>query len=224
MVRNNKNKQMTNASLPLANPVTSKRRKRNRVLAVRVPRGLPSYYPNAPGDQITFDFKVTEVIEVAASSSNATALLVLGVGSTTTGISYLSTRSALFGANVQCYTRFMVSNLTVEMRATGVGGTANTFIAASYIPSTTSLDGVPAGLHEVSQSMHYAESALGTVGRFSVKPAEYYNDWRIVGNADDNDKQCGLIQIYGAAGITSSAVTAGVMTITGTVHMCGLRF
>lgn len=224
MVRNNKNKRMTVATLPLAGALQVKRSRRNRVVNLRIPRGLPNYYPNAPGDQITFDFKMTEIIEVPASTATATAILVLGVGTASTGISYLNNRSALFSANSQCYTKFMVSNLTVELRATGVGGTANTFVAASYIPSNTSMDGAPSGLNELSQSINYAESALGTVGRFNVKPCEYFNDWRTMSNADDNDKQCGLIQFYGSAGITSSGVSAGVMTISGTVHMCGLRF
>lgn len=190
-----------------------------------IPRSsLPSYYPNAPGDQIKYNFKLTNVIEVAQSSSNAVGLIVLGVGNNTGSITYLSNISTLFGATAQCYTRFMISDLKVELRATGVGGNANTFVAASYLPSTTSLESAPVSLAEVGQAIHYAESALGTVGRFNVRPCEYYNDWRIVGNADDNDKQAGLIQFYGSAATTSTAVTAGVLTVSGTVHMCGLRF
>jgi hypothetical protein len=184
---------------------------------------LPSHYPNAPGDQVTFNFKVTELVEVPAGSYTASAILVLGVGAPSPGIAYLSSRSTLFNANVQCFTRFMLSDLTVELRATGVGGTANTFVAASYLPSSTSLDTTPVDLHEISQAIHYTESSLGTIGRFKVNPCEYYNDWRIVGNADDNDKQAGMIQFYGSGGVSSSAFTAGVMTISGTVHMCGLR-
>jgi len=208
--------------LPVATLVKSRRR-RKRVNGYVVPRGLPSYFPNAPGDQATIDFKFTNIIEVAASAVSSSGILYLGVGSSSPGLTYLSNYSALFAANAGCYTRFMVEALDVELRATGVGGNANTFVAASYIPTTSSLDGIPSSLSEVSQAIHYCESALGTIGHFKVRPCDYYNDWRIINNADDNDKQCGAIQFYGSGSNTSSAVTAGVLTVSGRIHFCGLR-
>lgn len=225
---NSQNNQRYNsklAGMPVAMKVSRRRRTRKprSGYVTTVSRGLPTHYPNAPGDQATFNFKTTVIIPIAASTSSTTGLIALGSGSAAGSISFLTQYSTLFAANVQCYTRFMVESLTVELRATGVGGSANTFVAASYLPSSTSLDAVPTDLNEVAQSNNYTESALGTTGRFTVRPCDYYNDWRMVNNADDNDKQCGLIQFYGSGSTTSSGVSAGVMTISGRIHFCGLR-
>lgn len=213
-----------NATKNTSNKMLTKRTRRARRLRDElVYRGLPTSYPNAPGDQARINFKTTSLIGIAPATSITTGLIVLGQGTSVTGITYLNSVSALFAANIGCYSKYMVESLTVELRATGVGGSANTFVAASYIPSNTSHDAVPTNLSEVSQSNNYAESALGTVGKFTVRPCEYYNDWRNTNNADDADQQAGLIQIYGSGSSSSAGETAGVITISGVVHFCGLR-
>lgn len=185
---------------------------------------MPSRFPDAPGDQATINFKSTLLVLVPASAATVIDLLVLGVGATgVPGVEYLSSASALFSANAQCYTKWMLEQFTVEVRATGVGGEANTFVAASYLPSNTSQDGIPSSLSELSQAIHYTESSLGTVGRFTVRPCQYFNDWKMVDNGDPNDKQCGLLQLYGSGKFGSASFTAGVVTISGIVHFCGLR-
>jgi len=185
--------------------------------------GLPTHYPSAPGDQARMNFTTAAILTIPAGDFIRGELIALGQGTSTTTLTYLSGMSALFNANIQCYSRFMVESLEVEVRATGVGGTANTFIAASYIPSHTSLDAVPSSLNELAQSNHYAESSLGTIGNFRVRPCDYFNDWRSAAGAADSEKQAGLIQIYGSGPGTSSAVTAGVITVRGVIHFCGLR-
>jgi len=185
--------------------------------------GLPSRYPSAPGDQARMNFNTAAILTIPSGDFIRGELFVLGQGTTTPTLTFLSGLSQLFNANAQCYTRFMVESLEVEVRATGVGGTANTFIAASYIPSHTSLDAPPTTLNELAQSNHYAESSLGTVGGFRVRPCEYFNDWRSVSGSVDSEKQAGLIQIYGSGPATSGAISAGVVTVRGVVHFCGLR-
>lgn len=186
-------------------------------------KGLPNRFPSAPGDQSTINFKFTSLVTIPPATFTARNMIVLGVGTGGSGVDYLSELSLLFNANSQCYTRWMMENLTVEVRATGIGGQANTFIASSYIPSNTGQDTVPASLSEVSQAIHYAESSLGTVGRYTVKPCEYFNDWKAVDNTDAVDKQCGLVQLYGSGGAGPVEITAGVVTVSGTIHFCGLR-
>lgn len=199
------------------------RRKLPNGYITMVPRGLPSRFPSAPGDQTSINFKSTILVTVPSGSGTVGDLLVMGVGTGVPNVAYLSEVSQLFAANIQCYSRWMIEKLTVQLRATGVGGSANTFVAASYIPSNTSQDAVPTSLSEVSQAINYAESALGTVGQFTTKPCDYYNDWRMSDNGDPNDKQAGLIQIYGSGPGGSSSVTAGVLTVSGVIHFCGLR-
>jgi len=182
---------------------------------------IPSRYPRAVGDTFSMPFKFTNVLETT-SGTPTTKLLVLGQGTSTGSYIFLNDTCAQFSAGVGFTTRWVLTDLKVEVRATGVGGSANTFIAASYIPSNSSLDNPPTGLGEVSNSAHYAESSLGTIGSFEVKPTEYFNDWRQVSDSDDSDAQCGLIQLYGSGGGSGTA-TAGVYTVSGTLHFCGLR-
>jgi len=217
MTRKNKAKTI------MPNVTGRKKTRQSNGYVVRVPRGLPSRYPNSIGDDATVNFKFTSIVTIAASSFDTYGNIVLGTGTDTPGISYLSGKSLLFFANQQCYSRFMISDLNVEVRATGVGGNANTFVACSYIPSTTDVDLVPTSLSEVSQAAHYAESSLGTVGRLRVRPCDYFNDWKVCENADASARQVGLIQVYGSGSVTSTGQSAGVITVSGTIHFCGLR-
>lgn len=192
-------------------------------LVTRVAQGIPSHYPKAMGDTFSMPFKFTSLLETTGGAS-VTKLLVLGNGTSTGGYIFLTDVCAPFLAGTQFTTRWMITDLNVEVRATGVGGNANTFIAASYIPSNSGLDNVPLGLAEVSNSVHYAQSSLGTVGKFHVRPTEYFNDWRQVTDPNDgSDSQCGLIQLYGSGGGGSGVATAGVYTVSGVFHFCGLR-
>jgi len=207
----------------MANITGRKKPRPGNGYVTKVPRGLPSHYPNSVGDEATVNFKFTSIVSIAASTFDTFGNLVFGVGTDSPGISYLSGKSLLFFANQQCYTRWMISDLNVEVRATGVGGNANTFVACSYIPSSTDNDLVPTSLSEVSQAGHYTESSLGTVGRMRVRPCDYFNDWKMCDNADAFAKQVGLLQIYGSGSVTSSGQSAGVITVSGTIHFCGLR-
>ncbi len=184
---------------------------------------LPSSYPSAVGDTMVVPFKFTDLVSVPSGSAVTTGLLVLGSGTSSTGYTFLSDACAPFGALYKITTRWMLTDLKVQVRATGVGGTANTFIAASYIPSDTTRDNPPADLGELSNAHHYCESSLGTVGGFTVQPTQYFNDWRQCSDPDNSDAQAGLIQVYGSGTPGSSAVTAGVVTVSGVLHMCGLR-
>jgi len=185
--------------------------------------GMPSRFPRAFGDEFNMPFKFTELLTIPAGSSTAKRLYVLGKGTSTGDYVFFNNVCAAFLANSIYTTRWMITDLKVQVRATGVGGSSNTFIAASYIPSNTTLDNPPVSLAEVSQSMHYAESSLGTVGNFAVNPPEYFNDWRQVTDNDDSDSQCGLIQVYGSGTPGSEGVTAGAITVSGRLHMNGLR-
>jgi len=202
-----------------------KKNNNNKVAKKRNPsRAIPLHYPKAPGDTMVMPFKTTGILTVPAGSNTVGKLLVLGRGTSSGDYIFLSSASAQFSAVAPISSRWMITNLRVEVRATGVGGTANTFIAASYIPSHTGVDNPPLSLSEVSQAVHYAESSLGTVGRLQVEPTDYYNDWRqTVDEADASDSQAGLIQLYGSGTPDSSGVTAGVYTISGVFHFCGLR-
>lgn len=202
-----------------------KKNNNNKVAKKRNPsRAIPLHYPKAPGDTMVMPFKTTGILTVPAGSNTVGKLLVLGRGTNSGDYIFLSSASAQFSAVAPISSRWMITNLRVEVRATGVGGTANTFIAASYIPSNTGVDNPPLSLSEVSQAIHYTESSLGTVGRLQVEPTDYYNDWRqTVDEADASDSQAGLIQLYGSGTPDSSGVTAGVYTISGVLHFCGLR-
>lgn len=202
-----------------------KKNNNNKVAKKRNPsRAIPLHYPKAPGDTMVMPFKTTGILTVPAGSNTVGKLFVLGRGTSSGDYVFLNSASAQFSAIAQISSRWMITNLRVEVRATGVGGTANTFIAASYIPSHTGVDNPPLSLSEVSQAIHYAESSLGTVGRLQVEPTDYYNDWRqTVDEADASDSQAGLIQLYGSGTPDSSGVTAGVYTISGVFHFCGLR-
>lgn len=184
---------------------------------------IPAHYPRAAGDTVTVPFKFTQLITLPASASTVGKLLVLGRGTSTGDYLFFNDQCAQFLGLMLVYTRWMISDLEVEVRATGVGGTANTFVASSYIPSNTSVDNPPTGIGEVSQAMHYAESSLGTTGKFRVKPTDYFNDWRQLTDGDDSDAQCGLIQLYGSGSASSGPSTAGVYTVSGVLHFCGLR-
>jgi len=186
-------------------------------------RLLPARFPRAPGDDMNVPFNLTYLGIIPAGSGVNGELLVLGRGTTSTGYTFLNTVSNLFSANSQIYSRWMISRLKVTVRATGVGGTANTFIAASYIPSNSTRDSPPGSLSEVSQANHYAESSLGTTGTFELNCAEYHNDWRETSDSDDSDAQVGLIQLYESGSGGSTAQTAGVVTVSGVLHFCGLR-
>lgn len=203
--------------------VKSKARKRNTQRVVR----LPNHYPRAIGDEAIIPFHATDLIIIPGSTGGSTntvaELLVLGKGTSTTGYTFLNSVSSVFSANAVCYSRWMVTNLKVVVRATGVGGTANTFVAASYIPSNSTVENPPVSLAELSQSNHYAESSLGTVGSFVVNPADYFNDWRQITDTDDSDAQAGVIQLYGSGVGGTGAQTAGVVSISGNLHFCGLR-
>ncbi len=196
-----------------------KRRNRRKTKAQQ--SVIPSHYPKAPGDTMVMPFKFTSLLEVTGGAAVG-KLLVLGKGTTTGDYIFLDDVCSVFQAGILINTRWMITNLSVEVRATGIGGTANTFIAASYIPSNSSLDNPPTGLVEVSNAHHYAESSLGTVGKFSVQPTDYFNDWRQVSDSDDSDAQAGVIQLYGSGG-GSGTVTAGVYTVSGVLHFCGFR-
>jgi hypothetical protein len=208
----NKNKQSVVAKV-------AKRRGRGQTRSV-----VPARYPRASGDTFVMPFKFTELLEVPSGDFTVSRLLVLGNGTNSTGYIFLNSKCPQFSAGIGFTSRWVITDLTVEVRATGVGGNANTFIAASYIPSNSSVDSPPNTLGELSNSAHYAESALGTIGRFTVKPTEYFNDWRQVNDSDDSDAQMGLIQLYGSGSGGSSAITAGVYTVSGVLHFCGLRY
>lgn len=198
-------------------------RRKNSPIAMPIAR-IPSHYPSAPGDTMMMPFKFSGVLTIPSSSTTVGRLLVLGKGVNSGDYIFLNTACAQFNAMQAISSRWMVTNLKVQVRATGVGGSANTFIAASYIPSNTAIDNPPTDLFEVSQAVHYAESSLGTVGNFSVQPTNYFNDWRqVTDSADDSDAQAGLIQLYGSGATSSSGVTAGIFTVSGNLAFCGFR-
>jgi len=201
-----------------------RRNRRQNSSTVSTVGRIPSYYPRAPGDTMSMPFKFTGLLLVPPSAGTVGKLLVLGKGTNTGDYIFLNTICAQFSALQAISSRWMLTDLKVQVRATGVGGTANSFIAASYIPSNTGIDNPPTDLLEVSQAIHYAESSLGTVGNLSVQPTDYFNDWRQVNDsADNSDSQVGLIQLYGSGVSTSDPVTAGVYTVSGNLVFCGLR-
>jgi len=207
-------------------PKTNKNRRRNtRRTALTKPFSrIPPNYPRAPGDTITTPFKFTGILGISAGSNTVGKLLVLGKGTSTGDYIFLNSLSAQFLAMAGISSRWMITDLSVQVRATGIGGSSNTFIAASYIPSDTGIDNPPTSLAEVSQAVHYAESSLGTTGNMRVRPTDYYNDWKQANDtADDSDRQVGLIQLYGSGTPSSEGVTAGVYTISGTMVFCGFR-
>jgi len=188
-----------------------------------VPRGLPQNYPRAMGDEMRCNFSSTIIASVPSGDFEVKKLLVLGNGTDATGYSFLNSISALFDANAGVYSRWMLEELTVEVRTTGIGPTSNSFIAASYVPTNSSAENPPEDILEVSQSNHYCEATLGTTGRFKVRPCEFFNDWKNCRDTDDSDAQAGVIQVYGFSGTAESAVLAGVITLSGVLHFCGLR-
>lgn len=207
-------------------PKTNKNKQRNtrRNVMTRQVSRIPSNYPKAPGDTITTPFKFTSILSVPAGSNTVGKLIVLGKGTTTGDYIFLNTYSAQFLAMSGFSSRWMITDLNVQVRATGIGGNSNTFIAASYIPSDTGVDNPPTSLADVSQAVHYAESSLGTTGNMRIRPTDYYNDWKQVNDTtDDSDRQVGLIQLYGSGTPGSEGVTAGVYTISGTMVFCGFR-
>nr|WRQ65729.1 hypothetical protein [Tolivirales sp.] len=186
--------------------------------------GLPRTYPRVAGDTMVVPFKLTVVVNILSGVSTNAGLIVLGSGASTTGYTFLNTICAPFAGLYNITTRWMITGLKVQARATGVGGTANTFVAVSYIPSNTGIDNPPSGLSEVSQAHHYCESSLGTIGNLQLNPANYFNDWRqCTDNADASDSQCGLLQYYGSGSSSIDGQTAGVITISGVLHMAGQR-
>jgi hypothetical protein len=214
--KNNKNKSKSN--------VRRRNKASSAIVVYSQKTNIPSRFPRAFGDELTANFKFSSIITIPANQSYFTGLIVLGKGSPSSGYEFLSHLSSLFSANSQVYTRWLISDLRVEVRATGVGGTANTFIAASYIPSNSSTDSPPNNLAELSNSMHYAESSLGTVGAFRLNCTDYFNDWRQVVDSDDGDAQMGLIQLYSSGVSSTTAVqTGGVVTVSGRLHFCGLK-
>lgn len=183
---------------------------------------LPSRYPAAVGDEAVVRIHTASILAApGAAPFIKTGLIILGRGTSSTGYEFLSSLSTLFNSLSLVYTKFMISEIRVSVRATGVGGNANTFLAISYIPSNSTTDSPPTGLNEVSQSTHYCESSLGTVGEVRVQPCMYYNDWRDCNDLDDGDKQAGVLQYYGSG--SDANVTIGIIDITATVHFCGLR-
>lgn len=199
-----------------------KNKKKNREMSRY--NGLPRMFPQVAGDTMVVPFKLSILVTIPSGSVTSSGLIVLGSGTNSTGYTFLNTICAPFSGLYGITTRWMLTGLKVQVRATGVGGTANTFIAASYIPSNTGLDNPPVGLAEVSQAHHYCESSLGTIGNLQLNPATYFNDWRqCTDSADTSDSQCGLLQYYGSGANTSEGQTAGVITISGVLHMAGQR-
>jgi len=173
---------------------------------------------------MTMPFKFTALLLIPAGSGTVGKLLALGRGTNTGDYIFLNTMSAQFAAMQDISSRWMLTNLKVQVRATGIGGSSNTFIAASYIPSNTGIDNPPSSLQEVSQAVHYAESSLGTTGDLQVRPTDYFNDWRqVTDTVDASDSQAGLIQLYGSGTPGSEGVTAGVYTVSGNLVFCGFR-
>lgn len=202
-----------------------RRNRRQNPSAVTTVARIPSHYPNAPGDTMTMPFKFTGLLLIPPTFGTVGKLLVLGKGVSTGDYIFLNTICAQFNAMQAISSRWMLTNLKVQVRATGIGGSSNTFIAASYIPSNSGIDNPPTDLTEVSQAVHYAESSLGTTGNLAVQPTNYFNDWRQVNDVPDaSDSQAGLIQLYGSGSPGSDGVTAGVYTISGTLVFCGFRF
>jgi len=198
-------------------------RRQNSPMASTVGR-IPSHYPRAPGDTMSMPFKFTGLLLIPAGSGVVGKLLVLGKGTNTGDYIFLNTICAQFNAMQAISSRWMLTDLKMQVRATGIGGSSNTFIAGSYIPSNSGIDNPPTDLLEVSQAIHYAESSLGTVGNLSVQPTNYFNDWRqVTDSVDASDSQAGLIQLYGSGTPDSAGVTAGVYTISGNLVFCGLR-
>lgn len=198
--------------------------KKTKTKARVVKSGIPMHYPKAPGDTMVMPFKFTSILTIPTSSSTAGKLLVLGKGTSSGDYIFFNDLCAPFATVIGMTSRWMITNLSVEVRATGVGGAANTFIAASYIPSNSGVDNPPASLAEVSQAVHYAESSLGTVGKFQVRPTDYFNDWRQVEDTDSSDAQAGLIQLYGSGYPGSNPQSAGVYTVSGVLHFCGFKY
>ncbi len=192
-----------------------------RVLAR--PTGIPTRYPMALGDTMVVPFRFSQVLTTTPPNITVTTLMVLGSGTSTTGYAFLNDLCSPFKGLQPINTSWMITDLAVEVRATGVGGTANTFIAASYLPSNSTLESPPTDLAEVSQAVHYCESSLGTVGRMRIRPTDYFNDWRQTTDSDDSDSQCGVIQLYGSGAGGSTPVSTGVVTVSGTLIFCGFR-
>lgn len=184
---------------------------------------LPNSYPRSRGDEVSLRFSTSYIAEIPSGGGTVKQLIVLGTGAGGINYVWLSELCPVYNAMLSVYSRWMISDLEVEVRATGVGGAANTYLAASYIPSNTSVDNVPNTLGEVSSSNHFTQSSLGTVGHIRTNCASFFNDWRQIADADNSDQQCGLIQVYGSGAGGSTITTAGIIHISGTLHFCGLR-
>jgi hypothetical protein len=198
-----------------------KQRKTPAMSVVATPAGLPARYPTVAGDSVVVHGKFSHSATAPATAPFIDkGLIVLGRGSDSTGYHWLNGLSTLFNGLSAIYDKFMVMDLKVTAR--GVGGTANSLGAISYIASNTSTDNPPTTLAEATQAAHAAQFVFGTPGKFQVKPMSYFGDWRNCNDSDNSDGQAGLIQYY-ALGTAASNVIA-IFEIEYTIAFAGLTF
>jgi len=153
-------------------------------------------YPMVDGDTVvtTVRLSLTSSSPPSPAVAEFGGLFVFGRGTNAAGYTFLNNSSIAFDGLSKAYTRFMV--LSVKINARSIGGSTNAIGAISYIASNSTTQNPPANLQEATQAVHATQHAFGAPGYLTVKPMDYYGDWRFSVDTDDSDSQAGVLQHY----------------------------
>lgn len=217
----------------MARQRSAKKMTKNKTRSKRAPRnaasltgryGLPQRYPSPVGDVVPLTVRASGTLS-ADGSGNASAMIVLGTGTSGAGYIFLDDLISGFAALASVYSRFIVRAVRLEVRtvtATLSGG----YAAANYEPTDSARASVPTSLIDVSNAVHYTFATAGAPGVIAVSPSDYFNDWRVTATAtslqDASGAQCGVMQIIGG-GFTPSTSSAVVFDLEVELYFCGYK-
>jgi len=157
-------------------------------------------FPMSPGDIVHATFKASTPLSTGAAALSVGLLVVFGKGTTTSTYVFADDMFTGFGALCVAYSRFLVKKITITARSVNTTVTGG-FVGVNYEPTNSSVANPPSTLQDVSNAVHYTSASAGAPGVISVKPVDYFNDWRYTEAGTDvptnSLSQMGVSQIYG---------------------------
>lgn len=144
---------------------------------------------------------------------------------TTTGYGSIGAISSLVEALSKSYSRFMVTNATFKVTLT-TPVTGGGYVGMGYTPDNSQASGLPASLTDATSAVHSDITQVGNSATITLDPSDYFVDWRPTLNgsssAEPPDNQCGVVQVYGDSGFTTSS--KAVFEVDLLIHFAGFRY
>lgn len=180
----------------------------------------------------TVPLRVRTTINLANTASGLSSkLLVLSPQQgTTAGYIWLGNALPVLNGLAVNYCRFMISHLSVTVvPVTPI--TEGGYVAVGFEADNSGVSNPPVTLADVTTSIHSDVAQMTEMASISVKPAEYFNEWKTCDatGSNDNDEDAGVVQFLlvnyraGPSGTPPASPIVGLAQIEVDIHFAGLR-